>query len=78
MRIRLYTIACHFSVLQTRRQPRFNGEVKPSMVEELSWMVAGALTRSVGGRAAWLSPCGSALPQGGLGAAVILLARRSQ
>lgn len=63
MRGRLYTIACHFSVLQTRRQPRFNGEVKPLMVEELSWMGAGALTRSVGGRAAWLPPCVSVCPK---------------
>lgn len=38
---RLCTIACHFSVLQTRRQPRFNGEVKHSAVEELSWRVPG-------------------------------------
>lgn len=55
MRSRLYSVP--FSVLQTRRQPRFNGEVKPSMVEELSWTATGALTRSVGGSAAWLPPC---------------------
>lgn len=73
MRSRLLHYSCHFSVLQTRGQPRFNGEVKPSMVEELSWVVAGTLTRSVGGRAACLPPCGSVCPQGGLGAAVIQL-----